>query len=97
MQGFEFNTVGRIVAGSGSALQLADECRQLGVRQPLLVTDPGLVAIGLVPPVAAALEQAGVMPVLFDQVKEDPPEATVLAAAELRITSYNVCYTKLLR
>jgi len=83
MQGFEFNTVGRIVAGSGSALQLADECRGLGVRQPLLVTDPGLVAIGLVQPVAAALEQAGVAPVLFDQVKEDPPEATVLAAAEL--------------
>jgi len=83
MQGFEFNTVGRIVAGSGSALQLADECRQLGVRQPLLVTDPGLVAIGLVQPVAAALEQAGIAPVLFDQVREDPPEATVLAAAEL--------------
>jgi len=83
MQAFEFNTVGRIVAGSGSALQLADECRQLGVRQPLLVTDPGLVAIGLVQPVAAALEEAGVTPVLFDQVKEDPPEATVLAAAEL--------------
>ena len=48
MQGFEFNTVPRIVNGSGSALQLAEECRRLGIARPLVVTDPGLVAIGLV-------------------------------------------------
>jgi alcohol dehydrogenase len=83
MQGFEFNTVARIINGSGSALELAHQCRQLGVRRPLLVTDPGLVKIGLVQPVLAALEREGFAPVLFDQVREDPPEATVLAAAEL--------------
>ena len=83
MQGFEFNTVARIVSGSGSALQLADECRRLGVNRPLLVTDPGLMAIGLVQPVVAALEGEDIAPVVFDQVREDPPEATVLAAAEL--------------
>ncbi len=83
MQGFEFNTVARLVSGAGSALELAEQCQRLQVRRPLLVTDPGLVQIGLVQPVAAALEQAGLAPVLFDQVREDPPEATVLAAAEL--------------
>ncbi len=83
MQGFEFNTVGRIVSGSGSALELAEECRHLGVNQPLLVTDPGLVSIGLVQPVIDALAAAGVTVVLFDAVREDPPEATVLSAAEL--------------
>ncbi len=83
MQGFEFNTVARLVSGAGSALELAEQCRRLQVRRPLLVTDPGLVQIGLVEPVAGALEQAGMTTVLFDQVREDPPEATVLAAAEL--------------
>jgi alcohol dehydrogenase len=83
MQGFEFNTVTRIVSGSGSALQLADECRRLGVNNPLLVTDPGLMAIGLVQPVVEALASEDLAPVVFDQVREDPPEATVLAAAEL--------------
>jgi alcohol dehydrogenase class IV len=83
MQGFEFNTVARIISGSGSALELADECRRLGVNRPLLVTDPGLMAIGLVQPVVAALADEDLAPVLFDQVREDPPEATVLAAAEL--------------
>ena len=83
MQQFEFNTVSRIISGPDSALDLAAQCAQLGVRRPLLVTDPGLVAIGLVAPVAAALDSAGLSPLLFDQVKEDPPEATVLAAAEM--------------
>ena len=83
MQGFEFNTVRRIVSGAGSALQLSDQCQSLGISRPLLVTDPGLMAIGLVQPVLAALESAGVEAAVFDQVREDPPEATVLAAADL--------------
>jgi alcohol dehydrogenase len=41
------------------------------------------MAIGLVQPVLAALESAGVEAAVFDQVREDPPEATVLAAADL--------------
>jgi alcohol dehydrogenase len=53
----------------------------LGISKPLLVTDPGLMAIGLVQPVLAALARAGVAAVLYDQVREDPPEATVEAAA----------------
>jgi len=83
MQGFEFNTVRRIISGAGSALQLAEQCRRLGIARPLLVTDPGLMAIGLVQPVLAALESEGLQVAVFDQVREDPPEATVLAAADL--------------
>lgn len=83
MQGFEFNTVGRIINGLDSSLQLAAQCRHLGVHRPLLVTDPGLMAIGLVQPVLSALENEGFSALVFDQVREDPPEATVLAAAEL--------------
>ena len=56
MQGFEFNTVKCIISGAGSALQLSNQCRSLAVAKPLLVTDPGLMAIGLVQPVLAALE-----------------------------------------
>lgn len=83
MQRFEFNTVARILNGAGAALALADECWRLGVARPLLVTDPGLVAIGLVQPVVTALAEAGLPPLVFDQVREDPPEATVMAATEL--------------
>tara|TARA_B110000902_G_scaffold89237_1_gene105976 strand:+ start:1070 stop:2110 length:1041 start_codon:yes stop_codon:yes gene_type:complete len=41
------------------------------------------MSIGLIQPVLAALEKEGLSPLVFDQVREDPPEATVLAAAEL--------------
>jgi alcohol dehydrogenase len=83
MQGFEFNTVRQIINGPGSALQLANQCRSLGIRRPLMVTDPGLMAIGLVSPVLDALLAEGFEAVLFDQVREDPPEATVLTAADM--------------
>ena len=55
MQGFEFNTVRQIINGPGSALQLANQCRSLGINRPLMVTDPGLMSIGLVSPVLDAL------------------------------------------
>ncbi|GAB3285784.1 iron-containing alcohol dehydrogenase [Parahaliea aestuarii] len=83
MQDFVFNTTPQIQCAPGSALLLARSCQRLGVKRPLLVTDPQLVAIGLVAPVLAALEAAGVPAVVFDQVKEDPPEATVFAAQNL--------------
>jgi len=80
---FVFNTAPSIVSGCGSALRLSEQCAALGVKQPLLVTDPGLVAIGLIQPVSKALAEAGLTPVLFDQVREDPPEETVLQAVQL--------------
>lgn len=81
MQPFIFNTVPQLVCQPGSALALGERCRSLAIHRPLLVTDPGLLAIGLVQPVQAALEAAGMRVTLYDQVREDPPEATVEAAA----------------
>lgn len=83
MQGFEFNTVNRLVSGAGRVMELAAECRALGVTRPLVVTDPVLMAIDLVPPVIAALTAEGLEPLVFDQVKEDPPESTVEAAVQM--------------
>ncbi|MEH6591147.1 MAG: iron-containing alcohol dehydrogenase [Halioglobus sp.] len=86
MQAFVFSTAPRIVSGSGAALQLAQECESLGIKRPLLVTDPGLMAIGLVKPLIEALAAAGLAPLVFDQVREDPPEAVVLSAVEVGLT-----------
>lgn len=83
MSGFEFNTVPRIVTAPGASKQLAAELAHLGVTNPLLVTDPGLVSIGLIQPVVEAMAEAGATAVLFDQVREDPPEDTVTTAVEV--------------
>ncbi len=82
MQPFTFNTVARIVSGEGEALRLADHCENLGISRVLLVTDPGLLTIGLVGPVQNALASAGVAVSLYAKVAEDPPEHVVLEAVE---------------
>ena len=83
MQSFVFNTTPRLVCAPGSALALAPLLADLGARRPLLVTDPGLVEIGLLAPLQAALEAAGTTAILFDRVQEDPPESVVEAAVSL--------------
>lgn len=85
MAPFIFNTVASIISGGGSALHLAGQCESLGIKRVLLVTDPGLVSIGLIEPVRIALLEGGVEPVMFDQVREDPPEEIVLQAVRLGV------------
>lgn len=89
MNAFSFDTAPRIVCAPGASLELAGHCEALSVKRPLLVTDPGLMEIGLLDPVIASLTQAGFAPVLFDQVREDPPD-TVIRAAVARAAESSV-------
>ena len=68
--------------GIGRINELADACFTLGMRRPLLVTDPGLVAL---PMIGAAREQchaAGLACEIFSQIKSNPNEANVNAGVE---------------
>ena len=85
MQDFAFHTTPSVICAAGASLQLHEQCRDLGIQRPLLVTDPMLMEIGLVPPVLEALSAAGLEPLVFDQVREDPPEETVLAAFQMAV------------
>ena len=58
----------RMVHGPGAAARLGELCRELGVCRPLLVTDKGVLAAGLVEPALARLDD----PVLFDGVRPNP-------------------------
>ncbi len=82
MKSFTINTVVRTVSGAGEALKLAEHCRYLGAESILLVTDPGLVALGLIEPVHQAIREAGIGVELYADVTEDPPESVVFAATE---------------
>ncbi|KGE02680.1 iron-containing alcohol dehydrogenase [Pseudohaliea rubra] len=82
MDAFTFTTVPQLVFAPGAARELAVHCRALGVARPLLVTDPGLVGLGLVPPLEALLSGDGLVVTRFAEVCEDPPEAVVLACVE---------------
>lgn len=75
MQSFEFPT--KITHGPGVLAGLAEELRALGVKRPLLVTDKGLVAAGVVNEVTGQLRRAGLDYVLFADVVPNPPIALV--------------------
>jgi len=67
-----FRTTGRIVQGAGTLNSIVDELKQLGGTKAIIVTDPGLVATGIIDQLEVLLK-AGNMPfVRFDQVEADP-------------------------
>ncbi|MEE4203075.1 MAG: iron-containing alcohol dehydrogenase [Halieaceae bacterium] len=77
---FSFHTVPEVAVGAGHAHQLGVFCARLQVRRPLLVTDRGLVDLGLIKPVAAGLSPQCDDVALFDGVTADPAESVVESA-----------------
>ncbi|MEO8101563.1 MAG: iron-containing alcohol dehydrogenase [Betaproteobacteria bacterium] len=67
--------------GAESLLQLRPECDRIGIRRPLVVSDKGVVAAGLVDRATAAL--GGMAFTLFDDTPSNPTEAMVRRAADL--------------
>lgn len=74
-----FTFPNRILFGAGARTSLAEELARLGVRRPLVVTDRGLQASGIVAEVASDLSGASV----FDGVHANPTESDVLTGLEL--------------
>lgn len=58
--------------GNGRISELAEACRTLGMRAPLLVTDPGIASLPMVAAAIAANEQAGLPTGLFSKVQPNP-------------------------
>ena len=81
MTPFTFNTTPSLRMGAGLASQLGDIVKPICGDNILFVTDPGMVATGLVAPVIESLRAVGITVRVFDQVQADPPEAVILQAA----------------
>ncbi|MDE3079446.1 MAG: iron-containing alcohol dehydrogenase [Paracoccaceae bacterium] len=82
MTPFQFSTTKSIVFRAGAAAGLGELAGSLLGARVLLVTDPGLRALGLPDPAIAALRARGSEVVVFDQVEADPSQATLLAAVD---------------
>jgi choline dehydrogenase len=75
----------RLVQRLGAIKELGHEASLLGMRRPLLVTDAGVKAAGLLDTALEALRGSDVEPVVFDKVKANPGVELVDAgAAEYR-------------
>ena len=73
----EFQCTTKAKHGVGSLMALPDSLRELKATKPLIVTDPGVVAAGLLDRVTATLEKADIPYAVFDQVVPNPYIQTV--------------------
>lgn len=71
----------------GAHKLLSAECERLGITRPLLVTDAGIVAAGIVQKVLTA--NSSLNAVIFDKTPPNPNEAAVRAASDVYLA--NAC------
>jgi 4-hydroxybutyrate dehydrogenase len=65
----------------GAVQLLKQECQRVGISKPLIVTDPGVKAAGVLQKALDALE--GIPYAIYDQTPSNPTEAAVRAAAAM--------------
>ncbi len=63
--------------GCGRIAELPEACRDLGFTRPMIVTDPGIVALPWFNAIVGGLERAGIAPGVWHDVLANPTEANV--------------------
>lgn len=71
-----------IRVGAGRIKELPELCATLGMKSPLLITDPGLAALPMVQKVVDELKAAGLACGLFSAIKPNPTGENVQAGVE---------------
>lgn len=79
-----FSSPPRLVMGEGALEQLGSELQNLG-NKVLVITDPGIVAAGILDIVTAVLADSGVDVAVFSDVVGNPDISTVEAADKARM------------
>lgn len=72
-----------VVLGAGARYLVSRYARNLGIRRPLVVSDPGVAAAGWLDDLLGELDGAEVSPVVFDGVTPNPKDHEVMAGAEV--------------
>lgn len=80
---FSFVHSTKIVCGLGAASKVAYELEALGALRPLIATDKGIVAAGLLKDITASLDAAGLNYRVFDEVESNPVNTTVEKGAAI--------------
>lgn len=73
----------KIIFGAGAAAQAGDVARGLGIKRPLIVTDPGIVKCGLLERLTVPLAKSNIGWATFDRVEGNPTEASVFPGVEI--------------
>ncbi len=82
-QTFMFNIPSVNLLGVGAAKQAGEQAKKLGGKKVLLVTDKGLVKLGVAGDIQANLEASGMQVVLFDGAEPNPTDKNVEAGLQV--------------
>ncbi len=89
MKPFSFNTTKSIINESGALKQIAEICQQQHISKPLIVTDQGIVKVGLMEQLEKNLSDSNMTFSAYTNVIADPPEAVIYEALEILKTNGN--------
>ncbi len=82
MQPFSFATTPQLLCEPGAAARLAQLCQQRGARRILIVSDPGIIRLGLLDALLPGFTRARLGLEIFSDVGADPSDTCVLSAVE---------------
>ncbi len=83
MTSLSFQTTKSALCEPGASAKIGPLLRDMGAKNALIVSDPGVIGAGLTDAARASLDEAGIAFELFGEVVADPPEALVLDAVGL--------------
>ena len=83
MADFQFSTSPKIISCAGALMQTIDWLEKNKLVKPMIVTDTGIIALGLLSSLTERIEQSGRKVSIFDQVKADPSVEIVEQALDL--------------
>jgi alcohol dehydrogenase class IV len=69
--------------GAGRIAELPDACKSLGMKRPLLVTDPALAKLPMIAQAVQSCRAAGLGCEVFSELQANPVEANVTAGVEV--------------
>ncbi len=78
---FSFPTT--IYFGAGAVYELPQYLKDVGIKKPLLVTDPGMLKTDVFPKVQGILEDSGIQPGLFSEVNPNPLDSDIQKAVDV--------------
>lgn len=78
-----FNYPSSYRLGCGRLQELSQVCDELGIQRPLVVTDPGVVALPWFPRIAELLAASGRTCMIYSAVSENPTEGDVDRGVQL--------------
>jgi alcohol dehydrogenase class IV len=79
---FQIASGPRVRFGRGQTEFIGEEAQSLGMKRPMLLTDPGLATAGVLKPVMDSMQKAGIGFCLFEQAEPNPSDESILRAKE---------------